>query len=278
LPHSTRKREDGLDGYCCSPEDAPPKWLLMLKAYIDESGHESKGWMFLAGFLGREEQWRDFVPKWKSALGPQRKFLHMRRLRWKKDSTKQLLARLGPIPEKCGLEGLMAGVRFQDYEDLVFGTREEKLLKGYMACLMPMVIQTLRGIPDDERLELVFEQQREYQPFVNMALPFAAMSNQPWQVTKDGRPKLAKWSFVPKGSTVMTDPADYLAFALREVWTDRKSKKAEWCKPILTSGSGKGYGVVMKREMIRRIISNTQMLNMFEFIRQRIAAGSHGTI
>ena len=248
-----------------------PKWLLMLRAYIDESGHESKGWMSLAGFLGREEQWRDFVPKWKSALGPQRKFLHMRRLRWKKDSTKQLLARLGPIPEKCGLEAVMAGVRFQDYEDLVSGTPDEKLLKGYIACLIPMVIQILRGIPDDERIELVFEEQREYAPFVDMALPFAAMP-EPWKLTKDGRPKLAKWSFVPKGSTVMTDPADYLAFALREVWTDRKSKKAEWCKPILASGSGEGYGLIMQRDRIRRMVTNAQMLFIFQDIHKMIAA------
>jgi hypothetical protein len=29
---------------------------LMLKVYIDESGHDGRGWMFLAGYIGSEEQ------------------------------------------------------------------------------------------------------------------------------------------------------------------------------------------------------------------------------
>jgi hypothetical protein len=63
----------------------------------------------------------------------------MRELRWNSESTKRLLARLGPIPHDCGLKGMLGGVRFQDYEDLVSGQREEKLLKGYLAVLIPMV-------------------------------------------------------------------------------------------------------------------------------------------
>src|SRR5690349_4944011 len=96
-----------LDGYFSSPHDAPPKRLLMLTAYLDESGHESKNWMFLAGFLGNEEQWRDFVPKWQAGLGPQRKCLHMTELRWNRERTQTLLRKLGPIPEQCKLEPMM---------------------------------------------------------------------------------------------------------------------------------------------------------------------------
>jgi len=66
----------------------------MLTAYLDESGQETKGWMFVAGFLGNDEQWKQFVPLWKEALGPQRRHLHMADLRWKKQRTKELLARL----------------------------------------------------------------------------------------------------------------------------------------------------------------------------------------
>src|SRR5208282_5208121 len=165
-----------------------------------------------------EGQWGRFVDAWKVGLGPQRKSLHLTKLRWNQDRTRQLLARLGPIPEACGLQAMLGGVRFGDYEDLVSGTREAKTLKGYMSCLMPMVLQTLKGLPENERIELVFEQQDEYEPFVNMALPFFSVRDPyaPWIFTGDGKPKLAKWGFVPKGSTLMTDPADYLAFALRE--------------------------------------------------------------
>jgi hypothetical protein len=90
-----------------------------------------------------KDQWGKFVDAWKVGLGPQRTSLHMTDLRWNKDRTKRLLARLGPIPEKCGLHGMLGGVRFGDYEDLVSGTPDAKKLKGYMSCLMPMVLQTL---------------------------------------------------------------------------------------------------------------------------------------
>ena len=233
-----------------------------MRAYIDESGHEQKGWMFLAGFVGNNEQWTEFVPIWKEALGPQRKLLHMNQLRWKKDRTRRLLERLGPVPSNCKLIPMLAGVRYQDYEDLVSGTPEQKLLKGYIACLAPMVIQTLRGIPKDETLELVFEEQQEYASLVDMSLAMAviaASQGEPWSQTPDGKPKLAKWGFVKKGSTIMTDPADYLAFALREVWTNPKSQKARWCHPILKSGNGEGFGVIMQRPLIRRMIIQTRM-------------------
>jgi hypothetical protein len=241
----------------------------MMRAYIDESGHEGKGWMFLAGYLGNCEQWKKFADAWNIGLGPQRKSLHMTDLRWNQDRTKRLLERLGPIPEACGLTPILSGLRFGDYEDLISGTPAAKLLKGWLACHHPLVLQTLRVVPDDQRLELVFEEQREYQVYASMALAGdLAIPNHPWKRTREGKPKIAKWSFVPKGSTIMTDPADYLAFALREVWTDKNSKKSEWCRPILKSGQG--IGKIYKRQEIRAAISSTLMLAAFRNITQRI--------
>jgi hypothetical protein len=254
--------QNALEGYFKSPEDAPPKWLLMFRAYLDESGHETRGWMFLAGYCGREEQWSNFVPRWQKALG-QRKSLHMCDLRWNKPSTKSLLARLGPIPDACGLKGIAGGVRYQDYEDLVAGKPEEKIMKAYIVTLMAVVIPTLRHIPDGERIELVFEQQKQYEAYAILALQNFADEDHPWMRNTDGSPKLAKWSFVPKGSTLMTDPADYFAYALREVRVSGEhSKKSQWCMPILTAGNGEGYGTAFEREQIRRLIRNTYMLNM----------------
>jgi hypothetical protein len=132
----------------------------------------------------------------------------------------------------------------------------------------------LRVVPDDERVEVVFEEQREYQPYANLAFTSSlAVSAHPWNRTKDGRPKMAKWSFVPKGSTIMTDPADYLAFALRELWTDRHSTKTEWCRPILRSGVG--VGKIFRRQEIRAAISGTLVLAAYRTIAMQIA-GVHG--
>jgi hypothetical protein len=226
----------------------------MFTAYVDETGHElERGWTFLAGFLGNEDQWSNFVPKWRVGLGPQRKSLHMSSLRWNNDSTRRLLARLGPIPEECCLRPIMAGVRFEDYADLVSGKPYKKQLKGYLTCLHALVIQVLRVIPGDERLEMVFEEQGEYEPFANLVLAIAAQQG---PRTSEGLPKLAKWSFVPKGSTIMTDPSDYFAFALAKIWSDPHSKKAKWCYPILNSGQGIGYGKVMQKDEIRPIITD----------------------
>jgi len=66
----------------------------MLTAYLDESGQETKGWMF-GWFPWNDEQWKQFVPLWKEALGPQRKHLHMADLRWKKTANKGTLSSFG---------------------------------------------------------------------------------------------------------------------------------------------------------------------------------------
>src|SRR6266404_4490288 len=102
----------------------------MFTAYIDESGQELKrGWTFLAGFLGDEARWADFDEKWRIGLGSQRKSLHMSDLRWNYDKTRRLLARLGPIPQECKLDPVMAGARLEDYEDLLSDEPYKKELK-----------------------------------------------------------------------------------------------------------------------------------------------------
>lgn len=119
----------------------------------------------------------------------------------------------------------------------------------------------MRVVPDNERLELVFEEQREYERCAHIVLHLLATPTHPSQRMADGKPKLAKWSFVPKGSTIMTDPADYFAFALRELWTDSKSRRTEWCRPILKGGHG--VGRIMRRQEIRGYIVETLMKAIF---------------
>ncbi len=238
----------------------------MLTAYLDESGHETKGWMFVAGFLGNDEQWKQFVPLWREALGPQREHLHMADLRWKKQRTRELLARLGAVPDKCKLTAVVGGVRQADYDDLIQGTPAEKLLKGYIACIYPLVINVLRAIPKNERLEIVFEQQREYEWYTKCALS-ALVSIQDarpdWFLTDDGLPKLAKWTFVPKGSTTLIEPADYFVYALRNLYQDKNSKQTQWCKPILDSGNGKGIGAIMKRKAMREQMMGVPFMTIY---------------
>ena len=133
-----------LEGFFNSPHDHPAKWLFMLTAYLDESGHEGHGWVFVAGFYGNDDQWQHVAAEWKKALGKRTKF-HMRSLRWKHRRTKDLLAALGPLPAHCKLQRIAGGVRVSDYADLIHaGTMHEKASKGYVLCLLALMVQVLR--------------------------------------------------------------------------------------------------------------------------------------
>lgn len=239
----------------------------MYTAYLDETGQQANAWIFVAGFLGQKEQWDCFIPQWKEALGPQRKRLHMKRLRWKKPSTKALLASLGPIPQACGLKAVAGGVKYSDYADLLRGTIVEKLSEGYLWCLFPLVLNILKYIPPDERVELIFGAQSAYK---ERALDLLSLIEKTTLEdtefrdcrTSSGLSKLAKWSFVPASSTIMLDPSDYYAYALAQYHHDKTSKKTEWCTPILDVPLGMPYvGRILSRDEIRgQVARNKQAM------------------
>jgi hypothetical protein len=229
----------------------------MMRAYLDESGHEGQGMVVVAGFFGTEDEWERFVPRWREALGPQRKNLHMSSLRWKAHRTRRLLEKLGPIPPECGLKRAVGGVRVSDYADLVEADQYIAIIKGYHAALVPLAVNVVRAVPESERIEFVFEEQHEYAPVVDSVMSMVSAVDEPYKRTKDGGPKVVKWGFVPKGTTIMTDPADYLAYATREHHTDPNSERAKWTKSILEAGGDLAYGGILTREQAReRVVSS----------------------
>ena len=124
-----------------------------------------------------------------------------------------------------------------------------------------MIIQALKGIPPNERLELVFEQQDRYWPQLDKALRLLISLNVPEMRFPDGRSKLANWRWVPKNSTPFTEPADYLAFALLQAYKDPTSKKSVWCRQILETDGGQGFGLQLTREQARSIVLRAQALH-----------------
>jgi hypothetical protein len=255
-----------LEGYFRIPHDRPPRWLFVLTAYLDESGQESKDYVFIAGFLGNDEQWKQFANDWKIGLGA-RHGLHMSRLRWAHPKKiEPLLKRLGPIPHNCGLEPLLGGVRVSDYDDLVKGTISEKLMAGYMTALYPLVIQMLKVVPSDERVELVFESQDRYEALVNSMLTNLCAVKDPHFFMSDGiTPKLANWKFVPKSSTMLTQPADFFAYTATQLYRDENSVKSRLCMPICPKGNkSTAIGAVMKRRTVRRTIELTHLFAGFQ--------------
>jgi hypothetical protein len=241
-----------LDGFFESPEDAPAKSPLMIRAYMDETGRESKDYVLVCGHGGYRSQWAMFAGQWLEALGSQRKRLHMNRLRWSSPSTRLLLSRLGVIPERCGLKRIIGGVKVSDYEGVVSGTKAEKPLKGYIVSLFSAVIPALLALPDEERLEIVFEEQQEYESWVGTALSAIATLPNPRLYTRGGKTKLARWSFIPKETTALLDQADYLCYAKLQECREEKSNKAEWSAPIL--GNGEYIGKILNRDEVRQSI------------------------
>lgn len=266
LDESKNQEDDGgtpddegeLDGYFSVPHDDPPKWLFMYTAYLDETGQDAQDWVFIAGFMGKKEHWGALVSPWKEGLGPQRKSLHMAELRFKKDkdNEKNMLERLSNIPVQSGLIPVIGGICVHHFKDLLMGNPFlEKLHNGYVSALMPLVIQVLDWLPSNERVEIVFEQQDRYFGLADFV--FSEMIRHgAMPYTLDGKPKLAKWSSVPKGSTCLTEPADYYAYAIAQDTKDRTSIRAQWTKPILDSiDTVQTVGRVMDRGEARTAIT-----------------------
>lgn len=228
----------------------------MIRAYLDETGQHAKDYVIIAGHVGDTSRWLDFVGEWNKALGRQRKRLHLHDLNWSKLYTKKLLARLGPVPAQCGLKRLIGGSRVSDYADLIAKTPGEIMFDGYPNALFIAIASLLIKVPSTERIEVVFERQDRYAQLADATMHEISITDKPLFKTSDGKPKLARWSFVPKNSTMLFDQADYLCYALLQKCRDEKSQKAEWCSPILESGQS--IGEIVSKDKIRKVIAKTK--------------------
>lgn len=111
-----------------------PRALLVLTAYLDETGQEQDDWMFIAGFMGDDVAWREFPDLWAEAIGPQRKHLHMKSLRFSKMPVKKMLERAALVPKECGLIPILAGARLRDYADMLHQEEDSVIHAAYMMC------------------------------------------------------------------------------------------------------------------------------------------------
>jgi hypothetical protein len=199
----------------------------MLIAYLDESCHDKKDLALVAGFVGTFEQWEKCERDWRIALGD-RQHLHLKRLRWSnKKGASHLLSRLGPVPHDAGLTAVFSAVRVTDYEDLVDGTHMQKLMKGYFICVLGIVNMLSQELSRHETFKVVLESQVEYANGV-IRTHHGSLDHTP-----DGRKRWASVEFVKKGHTLLTEPGDYLAYALIQQARDPQSAKALLCAPIL---------------------------------------------
>lgn len=169
--------------------------------------------------------------------------------------------RAGAVPDAAGLKPLFASVRVSDYEDLVSGTRHENLLVGYIVCCYGVVVNALRGIPNNERLEIVFEDQDRYRDRARLALGDIAETDSPSLMCTNGKSKLAKWSFVPKGSTSRLELANYFAYAELQISRNKNSVRSKWCHRILETNNGDCLGARMDKSLAREIITSMKRMS-----------------
>jgi len=236
----------GVGEFFETPHDNAPNWVFMLTAYLDECGHEKPGIVTLGGFLGNKERWDVFAPRWREALG-KRSSLHMHGLRWKKDCTKRLLERLGPIPFECDLIPIITAVNVADYYDDVAGRKIEKLLKGYYVALMLALIALDKAVPD-ESIKVVLDAQTAYEPMAK----FILKSTEGWK-TSSGEKKIISIEYVARGVTHLTEPADYLCYALHQKFQYPGTLKARLTSPILENHEV-AVGHVIARSSVRQIV------------------------
>jgi hypothetical protein len=225
-------------------------------AYLDETGiHDPANSCIVAGYLGTEEQWNSFDPKWQQGLG-KRKALHMKDLRWGKKTNKisRLLSTLGPIPDECGLERLCGIVTGKDYEDMVPNNRILRLVASpYMMAMQPLIFKTMLHVPPDETVLFTFERQDRYSPLAHLPEKFYGDQFK----TKDGISRVVI-AYVPKDFTARMQPADYLAYEMVQCDIDGDSERAKAGASIL--GNGVNIGARMSREEMRRIVVTAQKM------------------
>jgi hypothetical protein len=218
----------------------------MLTAYIDESIESPRGYTVMAGFLGNKKQWTALAEEWGKALFP-RRHLHMRELRWRKDRHKEMLGKLGPIPHKCGLRSVYSSVKVSEYVDELPEFETKAVTKGYFITLIGLTASVLLAIPKGERVEFIFEEQKEFAAVREHAL--GLMSKCPILRGKRGKSALAKWSSVPKSS--LLEPSDYLAYAVMQNLVNVNSNRSRLCLPIL---AGKPIGGQMGKDAVANIL------------------------
>jgi hypothetical protein len=110
------------------------------------------------------------------------------------------------------------------------------------------VTETMSSVAQDERISFVFDRQHIYESIMKR-LYKAVFEISRADPRVDREP-----SFMDKSVTVCLDPADYLAFEVREYRTNKESKKAELGISIL--GDGNVVGFIYTREELNRFVSH----------------------
>ena len=123
-------------------------------------------------------------------------------------------------------------------------------------CCRAVAIFAMRALPENERVEIVFERQDRYGWIAAQEFQRIAQTTQhPELLMPDGKTsKLASWRFIEKKDTVLCEPADYLAYALLQNTRNKNSVKSRWTYPIIAAHGNTGAAALLQREHAKGVI------------------------
>ena len=212
--------------------------MALLTGYFDESGiHEGEHLCVVAGFVGNEAQWLAFAADWMEAIKP-RQNIHMTQLRWSQHPERiaPLLAKLGPIPHRYNLTPVAVSVRWSDYNTIAKGHVIEQLGNPYIMCANLCIAEVRLNIAKNELVQFLFCRQEGTRKQTMREIRDLAFD----EFGLDTR--VAAIDYISQVQTVCLDPADYLAFMVRERDIDPNSDKSRMGESIMGSGRVKELG------------------------------------
>ena len=173
----------------------------------------------------------------------------MSSLRWNQQPKRvaNLLEKLGPIPERHNLKPVSVGMWRRDYEATMKGKIREKFANPYMLCAQSCMSTVLSNLVGADEVLFIFDRQHVHKAAMNSLRDVVFQL-----VGVDSRVKDVH--FIPSKTTVCIDPADYLAYMVREHAMDADSARFKMGKSIL--GTKGGHGGIFNRQQLEEMAAS----------------------
>lgn len=209
---------------------------MILQAYIDESGSRNQDkCLVLAGFIAPAEEWAAFSDEWQACLdaAPTLRYFKMREAannpsgafkNWKRDAVRAKVEKLVQIIKQHAKVAIHCSMPIREFDEII-GSEMGGLLTG-------PYLHTFNGVlagigweavgQSAERVDLIFDEQDKYAPFVKNVYPFlkANKFDPELQEVLPTEPM-----FRPDTEFLPLQAADMLAWLFRNAFNGRRT---EW--------------------------------------------------
>jgi len=155
-----------------------------------------------------------------------------------------MLKNLGGVPDKYNLQRVACGVWWGDYQRELVPELQANLSHPFILAAIGCMARAIHCISDLDKIQFIFGEQKLSDDNL-IALDRIVFR----QLKLNQRVSLT--AIMAYENTVCLDPADYLAFEVREYKSFKGSEKANICLPIL--GDGSAVGCIFSRDRLKSI-------------------------